>query len=122
MSVTPFPKDAPIVSPTIREFARGHLCTIRLPGICNHDPATACWAHGSKLTGAGGIALKPCDLSGAIACSACHDVTDGRTFDAGRIGMTRLEVLAFFNEGHHRSMRLLVKAGVLIVNEYKRAG
>ncbi|WP_080190244.1 DUF1364 domain-containing protein [Salmonella enterica] len=62
----------------LRKAARGRACTVRIPGICNHNPETSVLAH-YRLAGTCGTAIKPHDMQGAIACSACHDVVDGRT-------------------------------------------
>jgi len=50
---------------------------VRLIGICNHNSETTVFAHYRK-GGLGGIGKKPKDIFGAYACSACHDVLDGR--------------------------------------------
>jgi hypothetical protein len=63
-----------------RKEARGRECTIRLPGICNHDPETTVYAH-LRMSGITGMGYKPSGGKyepGAFACSACHDVVDRR--------------------------------------------
>lgn len=60
---------------SLREFAMGRLCMVRAPGVCNFDPQTTVLAHIRKGTG---LALKPPDICGVWACSACHDLIDGR--------------------------------------------
>ncbi|OCG68463.1 hypothetical protein A9G41_08310 [Gilliamella sp. Nev5-1] len=57
--------------------ARGRECTVRLP-CCNHNPETTVLAH-YRLAGTCGVGIKPNDLQGAWACSACHDEIDRRT-------------------------------------------
>ncbi|OCG45692.1 hypothetical protein A9G34_00910 [Gilliamella sp. Choc4-2] len=57
--------------------ARGRDCTVRLP-CCNHNPETTVLAH-YRLAGTCGVGMKPNDLQGAWACSACHDEIDRRT-------------------------------------------
>lgn len=57
--------------------ARGRECTVRLP-CCNHNPETTVLAH-YRLAGTCGVGMKPNDLQGAWACSACHDKIDRRT-------------------------------------------
>jgi hypothetical protein len=59
----------------LRKEARGRECMVRIPGVCNGDPATTVLAH---LNG-GGMGMKRPDTSGAWVCSACHDAVDGRT-------------------------------------------
>lgn len=61
----------------LRELAEWQQCMIRIPGVCNHDPATTVLAH-YRMAGICGTGQKPPDECGAWACSACHDVVDGR--------------------------------------------
>ena len=51
---------------------------MRMPGICNGNPETVVFAH-YRLAGSCGTGIKPSDLLGAYACSACHDEADRRT-------------------------------------------
>lgn len=70
----PRPKATVVKSRLLRDSARGERCTLCLPRVCNQDPATTVLAHlPSEIK-----ASKSTDLSSAFACSACHDVTDGR--------------------------------------------
>lgn len=59
----------------LRKLARGKECTVRLPGICNGDPATTVLAH-FRLAGISGMGIKPPDAIGAWCCSACHAYAD----------------------------------------------
>lgn len=62
----------------LRKLAQGKQCMVRIPLICNGDPATTVLAH-YRLAGYTGTGMKPDDWSfGAWTCSACHDVVDGR--------------------------------------------
>ncbi len=58
----------------LRDSARGQPCLVRIPGACNHDPATTVLAH---ING-GWMGTKTSDLFGAFCCSSCHDLIDGR--------------------------------------------
>jgi len=69
-------KQPRLVSPALREAARGQPCTLRLP-CCNHDPETTVLAH-LRLFGMAGIGEKPDDWCAVFACSACHDAIDRR--------------------------------------------
>lgn len=69
----------------IRESARGQQCQVRVPGICNGDPATVVLAH---LNGAG-AGTKAHDIHGAYACSECHGWLDGGFAQAGHNRDTR---------------------------------
>lgn len=64
-------------SSAARTNARGRDCLVRLPGICNGDPATTVLAH-YRLSGYCGVGMKPDDRLGAWSCSACHDAIDRR--------------------------------------------
>lgn len=91
----------------LRKLARGRDCQVRIPGVCNFDPATTVLAH-FRLAGTCGMGLKPHDLLGAWACSSCHDEIDRRTrqldFDAA----------AFMHlEGVLRTLHILIKEGVI---------
>ena len=70
------PKEQPIRSQKLRRSAKGHPCTLRIPGICNGDADTSILAHPPIANG--GWSMKASDEAGAICCSACHDVIDGR--------------------------------------------
>lgn len=59
----------------LRQSARGQECLVRIPGICNGDPATVVLAH----VGGAGMGRKQPDILGAFACAACHDEIDRRT-------------------------------------------
>ena len=59
----------------LRKLARGQPCQVRLPGICNGDPATTVLAH-VRMVGISGMGLKSADLLGSHACSACHTACD----------------------------------------------
>ena len=62
----------------LTKLARGEACKIRVPLHCNGRPETSVWCH-ARIVGISGTGLKAMDLLGAIGCSACHDVVDGRT-------------------------------------------
>lgn len=61
----------------LRKEAKGRECQVRLPGICNHNPATTVLAH-YRLFGTCGMRMKPNNLQGAWACSSCQDEIDRR--------------------------------------------
>ena len=86
--------------------ARGRECTVRLP-CCNHNPETTVLAH-YRLAGTCGVGMKPNDLQGAWACSACHDEIDRRT----RLFESEFVRLAHA-EGVMRTIDALIKNGYL---------
>ena len=58
----------------IRKSARGEDCSLRLD-VCNHNNETVILAHIGRNRGMG---IKCGDNMAVYACSACHDVIDGR--------------------------------------------
>lgn len=86
--------------------ARGRECTVRLP-CCNHNSETTVLAH-YRLAGTCGVGMKPNDLQGAWACSACHDEIDRRTrnFDNEFVRLAHAE-------GVMRTIDILVKERVI---------
>ncbi len=69
-------KPTKIRSKKIRESAQGEQCTLRIPGICNHNNETVVLCHVNSSSK--GIANKSHDIHGVYACSSCHDCMDGR--------------------------------------------
>lgn len=59
----------------LRKLAKGRECQVRIPGVCNFNPETTVLAH-YRLSGTCGTGMKPPDLLGAWACSACHSLID----------------------------------------------
>lgn len=66
-----------IQSNKLRASARGKDCTVRISGVCNENPETVVLAH--LPSGSKGIGMKGHDTIAVFACSACHDVIDGRS-------------------------------------------
>jgi hypothetical protein len=89
----------------LTKLARDRDCQVRIPGICNHDPATTVLAH-YRLAGLCGMGIKPHDLLGAWSCSSCHDEIDRRTrrIDAESAALAHLE-------GVMRTQAILLKEG-----------
>ncbi|MCR4307159.1 MAG: DUF1364 domain-containing protein [Candidatus Berkelbacteria bacterium] len=92
----------------ITAAAQGRPCTIRLPG-CNGDPATSVWAHINSIRWGAGRGHKVNDLIGVIACSACHDILDGRVKTTLERDFIKLCAL----EGHCESLYILTKEGII---------
>lgn len=73
---------------SLRKFAKGQDCALRIPNICNHNPETVVGAH-VKPQGFGAMGSKPSDLFIVHACSGCHAFID-RNY--ANMGWTRQEV------------------------------
>lgn len=84
---------------------------MRMVGVCNFNPETTVWAHANGLAAGKGRGLKSPDALGTYACSACHDVIDGRVLPPEH--MTREDVLLAFHEGHERSFIKLLEKGLV---------
>ena len=104
-------QDVGVSMANLRKAARGRECTVRIPGHCNSNPETSVLAH-YRLAGTCGTGCKPDDTQGAIACSACHDLIDGRkkTTDC-----TRDELRLMHAEGVIRTLAIWKKEGLLKV-------
>lgn len=65
-----------VVSPKLRDSARGQECAFRIPGVCIGGRDTTVLCHlPSEI---GGKATKGDDWHAAFGCSSCHDAIDGR--------------------------------------------
>ena len=67
-----------IRSNSIRQSAKGELCTMQVVGVCNNNPETTVFAH-FRWIGGCGTGIKPSDLQGGFACSECNRWTDSPT-------------------------------------------
>lgn len=93
----------------LRKQARDRDCMVRIPSVCNHDPATVVLAH-YRLIGVSGIGYKSDDLIGSWACSSCHAEIDGQT---RKSGLNRDELKLAHLEGMVRTIVQLRKEGVI---------
>ena len=59
-----------------RAAAKGQDCTLNIAGVCSYDPETVVLCHFPSE--GKGVGIKSTDISSGDACSACHDVIDGR--------------------------------------------
>jgi hypothetical protein len=73
----PCPKPRTLVSPALRQSARGRPCAVRWSVACDGSGETTVLAHLRKWSGAG-VAQKGDDTFAVFACAACHDCIDGR--------------------------------------------
>ena len=64
----------------LTKLARGRDCQVRLNG-CNGNSETVVAAHYRSVSLGSGMAYKGNDWLSAWACSACHDLIDGRRYD-----------------------------------------
>jgi hypothetical protein len=93
----------------LRKEARGRGCTVRIPGVCNHNSETVVLAH-IRAAGISGMGLKSPDLLGAWACSACHDEIDGKTH---RSGLSRNDLRLAHFEGMMRTIAQLHREDIV---------
>lgn len=91
----------------LTKAARGRECQVRIPGVCNGNPETTVLAH-YRMAGTCGVGIKPNDLQGAWACSACHDACDGR-----RSGISRTYARQLHAEGVMRTQAALLREGLV---------
>lgn len=56
--------------------AKGALCSVRFPGICNSNPETTVWCHLNGAAFGKGAGVKAHDVLGFAGCSSCHAYYD----------------------------------------------
>lgn len=96
-----------MASRKIRDSARGELCLVRVPGVCNGNPDTTVLAH---LNG-GGMAAKHHDIHAAYACSDCHF-----WLDSGYVYGSDRETRDLYHlQGVVRTQLRLMEKGLLVV-------
>lgn len=127
--VSAAPKPFAIRSEALTKSAKGQECTLRLPGVCNHDPSTVVLCHlpGSKRTGSKGTGQKGHDTHAVYGCRACHDYIDGRQrrgdilrvgrYDAAPLADAIIldAMLRALDETHYR----MVEAGLITVKGFQ---
>lgn len=96
----------------ITKSARGKDCEIRIPGY-PHLRETVVHCHLSAGGVSSGMGLKSHDLLGARGCYDCHRVVDNRDLTAEERELDREWVRDRFHEGIVRTLRLLIKEGVV---------
>ena len=89
----------------LRAAARGEPCMVRSP-VCNYNPLTTVLAHYRQI-GISGMSMKSPDLIGAWACSACHDLIDGRT----RTELDKNDLRLMHLQGVVRTQAELIRRG-----------
>lgn len=72
MPAEPVPKTEPWRCQRLLDMAKDKPCLLRIPGVCNHDPATTVAAHSNLSIHGKGKARKADDVFTVAACSACH--------------------------------------------------
>lgn len=93
----------------IRKSARGKICQVRIPSVCNFNPETTVCAH-IRITGTCGMGMKPSDLLTVRACSACHDVIDGRVWPKG---LKKEDLILYVYEAHCRTLIEYEREGLI---------
>lgn len=98
-----------IRSKKIREAARGQDCTFNIAYVCNYENSTTVLAHLPDESH--GMGQKADDISAAFACSACHDVVDGRKHRASY--SEECEKEWYMRRAMVRTWRKLIEMGVI---------
>lgn len=92
----------------LRKLARGRICQIRVPGVCDGNPETVVLAHVRKIN-ISGIGMKSPDVFGAWSCMKCHLCVDGHSKSDFTSAERRLMLL----EGMVRTQQILIDEGIL---------
>lgn len=89
--------------------SKGAECTLRIPGVCNHNSETTVPAHlRDRHKGGGG---KASDISVANACSSCHAKLDGQAGEP----LSKEDWLFYALRGLQETLQQRFEAGLLIV-------
>ena len=87
---------------------------MRIPGVCNQDPATTVAAHSGRGQHGAGMGVKADDVFVAFLCSDCHDAYDNRK-GSGVFNWTRNDLDVWWDCAHASTLRRLFELGVLKV-------
>lgn len=68
----PAPKTEPKRNRALLDMANGEGCLLRVPGVCNRDPATTVACHSNWAEHGKSGARKADDCYSVWGCSACH--------------------------------------------------
>ena len=95
-----------LISPKLRQSAKGQDCTLQTPW-CNHDPETTVLCHlPSDIAGMGS---KSDDFHAVFGCAACHQALDQHL-------MSRGDTLWFSIRALQRTLRIWVEKGLVVVS------
>jgi hypothetical protein len=94
-----------VKSKKITDSARGEDCQVRIPGVCNFDPATTIASH---LNG-GGMGTKHNNIFIAYCCSDCHNTVDW----AKKSNFSDTEIKLMHHEGVVRTQYILLEKGLI---------
>ena len=95
----------------IRKSANGEDCTLNIASVCNYNSATTVLAHLPDESK--GISKKSDDISSCYACSACHDLIDGR--DNRKFTFKPEDIEWYMRRGQTRTLRRLIEKGIVSV-------
>lgn len=93
----------------ITQSAAGENCAVRIQFVCNHNPQTVVYAHVNGVRFGHGMGIKT--KIGAYACSACHDVLDGRVRRPDGLSVTDVKIAHY--EGVIETMIRLFDKGII---------
>ena len=91
----------------LRQSAKGQQCTVNLKHVCNYNHDTVVLAHLPDESK--GMSRKSDDHVAAFACSACHDMIDGRV----KRTIPELELEWYMRRAQNRTMRIWIESGLV---------
>jgi hypothetical protein len=96
------------------DLARGAPCMLRIPDVCNNDPATTVACHSNNITHGHGTSCKAHDCYFSLGCSACHSALDQGAYN-------RSDKDYWFQRGMERTWLWLWETGrVQVCDEQRR--
>src|SRR5262245_60912265 len=94
---------------SLRTYARGKRCYLRLPG-CSHDPEQTVLAH-LRIGGIAGTGIKPPDICALPLDDYCHGIVDGRI----KTELTQCEIRAELLRAYLQWLNDLHKDEILVI-------
>ena len=97
------PKPKKIRSKKITYSAKVQSCTLRIPGVCNHNNETVVFCHAPSIEK--GMGTKSDDYWGAYGCSSCHKFIDEHVPKNARAD--------YFYDGICETQKRLIEKGII---------
>lgn len=94
----------------LRKAASGEHCTLQIHPFCTGNDEETVLAH--LPSSMKGIAIKSPDWWGAFACSACHDIMDGRR----TVELPAGEIERCIFRGLFRTWQRHLETGLIVVS------
>lgn len=93
----------------MQESARGEVCALRIPSICNHDNSTTVLCHAPF---SGKFGSRRDDWWAVYGCSSCHDAVDHRSNIPPLI---QASMPNYWLDAIHETQQKMIDKGIIVV-------